>query len=124
MRIPAFVASLVIVLSATPARATNPPLPPLEGDDAPMLATMSMAEHLTGQVKRIYPTSDGQVYFRLVGACKVVTYFHFSTASQAGKNWYAMLMTAASSARPVRISLPQSCNDVEHQAVQYVYQDP
>ena len=123
MRILALATSLVVVLAATPALATDPPLPPPEGD-TPMVGTMSTAEHLTGQVKRIYPKGDGQVYFRLVGACKSVTYFHFSTASQAGKNWYAMLLGAAAAARPVRISLPQPCNDAEHQLVQYVYQDP
>ena len=123
MRISVLAASTAALFAATPTLANNPALPPLE-DGVPGLATMSTSEHLAGLVKRIYPVSDGTVYFRLVGACKTVTYFHFSTASQAGKNWYAMLLSASATARPVRISLPQPCNDAEHQAVQYVFQDP
>lgn len=123
MRISVLAASTAALLAATPALANNPSLPPLEGADAGM-ATLSTSEHLAGLVKRIYPVADGTIYFRLVGACKTVTYFHFSTTSQAGRNWYAMLLSAAATARPVRISLVQPCNDAEHQAVQYVFQDP
>ena len=122
MRIPAMTASFAIALAATPALATNPPPPPNDGAGA-MVATMSTAEHLTGHVKRIYPTSDGTVHFRLSGTCKAMTYFTFSTNSQAGKNWYAMLLSAAAAGRPVRISMGSACSDIENQAVWYVYQD-
>lgn len=117
-------ASTVTLAAAMPALATNPPLPPNDDQGQGLgVATMSTGEHLTGMVKRIYPVYDGNVYFRLAGTCKTATYFYFSTTAEGGRSWYAMLLSAAASARPVRISLPQACNDAQNQAVQYVFQD-
>lgn len=80
------------------------------------------AEHLSGKVTRIYPNASG-VYFRLSGTCKTSTYFYFSIASDAGKAWYAMLLSAAAAKQPVRIAIANSCDSAVDQPIQYVYQD-
>jgi hypothetical protein len=79
-------------------------------------------EHLVGKVTRIYPNSTG-VYFRLSGTCKTSTYFYFSLANDAGKAWYAMLLSAAVTKQPVRVAMGEACDPAVHQTIQYVYQD-
>lgn len=81
------------------------------------------AEHIAGQITRIYPTSGGTVYFRLAGACKVTTYFYFNVSSDAGKAWYAMLLSAATTGQPVQISIVDPCDPAVNQPIQYVFQD-
>ncbi|SOD56036.1 hypothetical protein [Pseudoxanthomonas wuyuanensis] len=81
------------------------------------------AEHLVGQVTRVYVTSAGTVNFRLSGGCKTSTYFYFSLASDASKAWYAMLLSAATTKQPVRISIADPCDATINQPIQYIFQD-
>ncbi|WP_454828396.1 hypothetical protein [Pseudoxanthomonas wuyuanensis] len=81
------------------------------------------AEHLVGQVTRIYPNASGTVAFRLSGTCKTSTYFYFSVVSDAGEAWYAMLLNAATTKQPVRISIASACDPAVDQPIQYMFQD-
>ena len=85
-------------------------------------ASAQTAEHLAGQVTRIYPQSNGNIYFRLSGTCKTSTYFYFSTANDGGKAWYAMLLSAATTKQPVRIAT-NICDPAVDQPIHYLYQD-
>lgn len=86
---------------------------------------LAQAEDLGGKVTRIYPNAMG-INFRLEGTCKASSnsaYFYFPLSSDLSKAWYAMLLSAASSGQPVRISLPQPCDPAVNQQVSYVYQN-
>lgn len=82
-------------------------------------------EHLVGLVTRIY-VNDGAVNFILAQGCKNITnykYWQFSLASDTGKAWYAMLLSAATTKMPIRIAYPGACDPTVHQSVSYIYQD-
>jgi hypothetical protein len=87
------------------------------------VASAQSAQHLSGRVTRVYPVSNGDVYFRLSGTCKTNSYFYFSTASSAGKAWYALLLSAATTKQPVRIAMGSSCDPAVDQPIHYIYQD-
>jgi len=88
-----------------------------------VISSAQSAEHASGKVTRVYVTSAGTVNFRLSGTCKTSTYFYFSLASDASKAWYALLLGAAATKQPVRISIADPCDATVNQPIQYVYQD-
>lgn len=77
----------------------------------------------TGLVSRIYPSGD-TINFQLKDACKTGTvYWQFDIRTDIGKAWYALLLSAATTGRPVNIDYPGECNPSAHQTIWYVYQD-
>jgi hypothetical protein len=87
------------------------------------VASAQSTQHLSGRVTRVYPLSNGDIYFRLSGTCKTNSYFYFSTASSGGKAWYALLLSAATTKQPVRIAMGSNCDPVMDQPIHYIYQD-
>ncbi len=81
------------------------------------------AEQLSGRVTRIYPQSNGNVYFRLSGTCKTNVYFFFSATGDAGRAWYALLLSAAATKQPVGIAMGAACDPAQDQPISYIYQD-
>ena len=79
-----------------------------------------------GRVTRIYPQTDGTVYFWLDNGCKsgaIDGYWTFSLNSDTGKAWYAMLLSAANNKSPVAVAYSGVCTAGQHQPIWYVYQD-
>lgn len=87
------------------------------------------AEHITGEIKRIYPNKN-KVFFRLKNdACisgSQYYYFTMSEADDSGKyaaqNWYSMLLASAVSSKPVSVKV-ESCPVDGHIEINYMYQD-
>lgn len=84
-------------------------------------ASSHSAEQLSGRVTRIYPQSNGNVYFRLSGTCKTNAYFYFSATGDAGKAWYALLLNAAATKQPVGIAMGDTCDPAQDQPISYIY---
>ena len=87
---------------------------------------LPMAAHAAetiGEVSRLYPHSNGRVYFRIVGdTCKTSTYWYFDLGTDAADAWYAMLLSAAHNKTPVNVA-HGNCISTDHQTISYVYQD-
>lgn len=83
------------------------------------------AQLATGTVEVLYPSAPSQVYFRLKGdVCTSPEYFKFSLDTEEGKAWYAMLLAAATTGKPVKVSLyacPIQGNGAA--VVRYIFQE-
>ncbi len=89
------------------------------------LAGVADADGASGHVTRIYPNGT-TVNFWLSDGCKTSSYhayWQFSITSEIGKAWYAMLLSAAATKTPLKISYRGACDPTQHQAVSYIYQD-
>ena len=78
----------------------------------------------TGEVERIFPI-DGGIKFRLKGdeQCNPNgKYYYFNLDSEVKKAWYSLLLAAANTSKPVRVSI-DACPTDSHVPVRYVYQD-
>lgn len=76
----------------------------------------------SGEVDRLYPSSTNLISFKLKGDTCIPNenYYTFSLDAPAGKAWYAMLLTAANTGRPVTVRVTQ-CAASNVQA-DYIYQ--
>lgn len=76
-----------------------------------------------GEVARIYPSGNA-VHFTLKNdQCgSTGQYYYFPLGSEVEKAWYALLLAAANTAKPVRVSLP-ACPTTSYVQVRYIFQD-
>lgn len=87
------------------------------------------AKVVTGEIKRIYPTS-GTVYFRLKNDICIsgnqYYYFQMNDSTNTGKyashNWYSLLLASAHANKSVSVKVA-SCPEEGHVPVVYIYQD-
>ncbi len=78
---------------------------------------------VTGQVKRIYPTSPERVHFRIDNdRCSSSKYFYFDLNNETKKAWFSMLLAAATTGSEIKISISE-CPEKDHVAIRYMYQD-
>lgn len=92
------------------------------------MITMSLfanaAFTISGEISRIYP-SNSTVKFRLKNdnQCNPNSkYYYFDLDSEVKKAWFAMILAAANTSKPVRVSIHQCPTDADVE-VRYVYQD-
>ena len=77
-----------------------------------------------GEVSRIYPI-DGGIKFRLKNDAECNPndkYYYFNLDSEVKKAWYSLILAAANTQKPIRVSLHE-CPTDSHVEVRYVYQD-
>jgi hypothetical protein len=76
----------------------------------------------TGEVEKIFPSGLGVINFRLKGDTCIPSeyYYTFSLDAPSGKAWYAMLLTAANTGRPVTVRVT-TCGAANLQA-DYIFQ--
>ena len=81
------------------------------------------AATITGQVERIFPSSNGVMNFRLKSdTCNTATEYYTYTADTAhGKIWTALLIAAAVAGEPVSVSVP-ACG-AGNKVISYLFQD-
>ena len=89
-----------------------------------LLASTAIAADITGNVEHLYVASYGTVFFRIEGDCKTSGYWTFTlgTVGNYSHAWYAMLLAAGTSGKPVTITHSSSCSSTSHQAVTAVRQ--
>jgi len=93
-----------------------------------LISTNAIANILsTGSVKRLYP-SGSTIHFKLNNDCfnnsQTNTYFWFSLDDPSGNAWYSLLLAAAHTGKPVKVSA-EKCPDNKQEPVKirYIYQD-
>ena len=88
-------------------------------------AAPAHADIISAKVTRLYPTSAGVVNVSLSTGCKANTsfYYQFNLNTDAGKAWYAMLLTAATNKTNVAVAITGACDATMHQSVLYIYQN-
>lgn len=76
-----------------------------------------------GEVARIYPHGSA-VHFKLKNdPCGSTSqYYYFTLSSDVEKAWFALLLAAANTGKPVSVSIP-ACPTTSHVQVRYIYQD-
>ena len=78
----------------------------------------------SGEVSRIY-ASGNTVHFRLKNdtSCNPNNkYYIFSLDTEVKKSWYALLLAAANTGKPISVSVTQ-CPTDNHEVIRYLYQD-
>lgn len=85
--------------------------------------TANTSVTVEGKISRIYPNS-GNVFFKLKNdQCgNTGKYYYFTLDSDVEKAWYAMVLAAANTDKPVSVSLP-ACPVATNVQVRYIYQD-
>jgi len=94
-----------------------------------IICTPALAETITGEITRIYPTRD-TINFRLKSDLCVTgsQYYYFkmnetdNVGMYAAKNWYAMLLASAMASKPVSVRVG-ACPQDGNVEVTYIYQD-
>lgn len=89
------------------------------------IAIETIAETVSGEIARIYP-SVNKIYFKLKNdQCgkPISGYYSFELDSEYKKAWYAMLLAAANTGKPIRASIPGCPVNDETIAVNYIVQD-
>ena len=81
-------------------------------------------ENIEAKVRSIYPSTNNKVYFTLHNdTCNDGNYYTFNMETTAiAKQWYAMLLTAATTGAPIYISL-DNCHTGSTQAIRYMVQN-
>ena len=75
-----------------------------------------------GTVEVLYPSNPGLVYFRLKDdICSGSSYFKFSLTTEEGRAWFALLLAAANTSKPVIVAAPE-CPTTSDINIFYVYQ--
>lgn len=93
-----------------------------------LFSAEAMAVDVVGRVTHLYSSKYGNVYFRVEGdPCKTEAsgkfwYFVRGPAGDHTHQWYAMLLAAGTSEKPVKIQ-HTGCVSGQHQAVTGVRQD-
>lgn len=87
----------------------------------PVTAIANITVH--GEVARIYPSGNA-VHFKLKDdQCgNTVQYYYFMLVTEVEKAWYALLLAAANTNKPVAVSVP-ACPRTTYVQVHYIYQD-
>jgi len=76
----------------------------------------------SGTVEILYPSKPGLVYFKLKNdSCDTSGYFKFSLSTEEGRAWYALLLAAANTSKPISVAAPQCPTTVDIDIL-YVYQ--
>jgi len=87
-----------------------------------MSFTTRAAVGAKGTVEVLYPSHPGIVYFRLKNdICTGSGYFKFALNTEEGRAWYALLLAAANTSKPVIVPAPE-CPTVTDVDISYVYQ--
>ncbi|ARU28133.1 hypothetical protein [Cellvibrio sp. PSBB006] len=84
-----------------------------------------VAETVSGEIARIYP-SVNKIHFKLKNdQCgkPISSYYTFELDSEYKKAWYAMLLAAANTGKPIRASIPGCPVNDEMIPVNYIVQD-
>lgn len=87
----------------------------------PVTAIANITVH--GEVARIYPSGNA-VHFKLKNdQCgNTGQYYYFMLGTEVEKAWYALLLAAANTNKPVAVSVP-ACPTTTYVQVRYIYQD-
>ncbi|WP_444886461.1 hypothetical protein [Microbulbifer sp. JMSA008] len=88
------------------------------------------SEFVTGEIKRIFPSTSGEVRFRLKNdSCISGSQYYFfemnendPTGKYASKNWYSMLLASAMANKEVSINI-ESCPTSGDAKINYIFQD-
>lgn len=90
-----------------------------------LLMSVNAAANVTvqGEVARLYPSGNA-VHFKLKNdQCgNTGQYYYFPLGTEVEKAWYAMLLAAATTGKPVKVSIP-GCPATAYVLVRYIYQD-
>jgi len=81
-----------------------------------------------GEIKRIYPDSNGVVNFQLKGdSCNgPYKYYKFDGTTEAGKHWFSLLLASAATGRPVMVRVSSDIEDCDaniNKEISYIYVD-
>jgi len=92
-----------------------------------LLTPQANAVESSGVVSRIFPNGNN-VYFRLKNDTCINSatndYYYIDMVNQkpAASNWFAMLLAASATGKPVRVSV-EACGVAGNTAIRYIYQD-
>lgn len=73
----------------------------------------------SGTVEILYPSKPELVYFKLKGSGS--GYFKFSLNTEEGRAWYALILAAANTSKPVFLAAPE-CPITTDVTISYIYQ--
>lgn len=92
-------------------------------------AAQNNLQNSTGVIQRIY-LSGNNYFFRLQGAdtCAKNTngyneYYFFTTTNPLAKSYYALLLSAAISKKPITIRVKTDCSTDGQKEILYIFQD-
>jgi hypothetical protein len=77
----------------------------------------------SGEISRIYPTNN-KIFFRLKNdTCNPNNrYYYFNLDSETSKAWYALILSAANTSKPISVSIHE-CPSAADVSVRYILQN-
>lgn len=92
-------------------------------------AATNSDQNVIGTIERIYLSGD-TYFFRLNGndTCAKKTngyneYYTFKVSQPHSKNWYALILTAAQTRKPITVRVSTDCKIDAQKEIMYIFQD-